>query len=82
MNGGSGPLIGADQIRMLLLELGRRLDSRGIEARLFLVGGAAMALAYNRDRVTRDLDAVFEPKQEIYAEAARMARVWGSQTTG
>ena len=32
-----------------------------------------MALAYSRDRVTRDLDAVFEPKREIYEEAARMA---------
>jgi predicted nucleotidyltransferase len=56
-----------------LVELGRRLDERGFEARLFLVGGAAMALAYSRDRVTRDLDAVFEPKREIYQEAARMA---------
>lgn len=67
------PLIGAEQIRALLVELGRRLDLHGIEARLFLVGGAAMALAYSRDRVTRDLDAVFEPKREIYDAAARMA---------
>lgn len=36
-------------------------------------GGAAMALAFNRERVTRDIDAVFEPKQEVYAEAATMA---------
>lgn len=69
----SSPLIGAEQIRALLVELGRRLDARGIEARLFLVGGAAMALAYSRDRVTRDLDAVFEPKAEIYQTAAAMA---------
>jgi hypothetical protein len=67
------PLIGADRIRELLVELGRRLDARGLEARLFLVGGAAMALAFSRDRVTRDLDAVFEPKVEIYDEARRMA---------
>lgn len=66
-------LLDAEATRRLLAELGRRLDVRGIEARLFLVGGAAMALAYSRDRVTRDLDAVFEPKQEIYEEAARMA---------
>jgi hypothetical protein len=67
------PLIGAARIRELLVELGRRLDARGVEARLFLVGGAAMALAFSRDRVTRDLDAVFEPKAEIYQEAARIA---------
>jgi hypothetical protein len=59
------PLFDADQIRALLVELGQRLDARGIEARLFLVGGAAMALAFSRRRVTRDLDAVFEPKKEI-----------------
>ncbi|MFZ0161528.1 MAG: hypothetical protein WAL50_21055 [Kineosporiaceae bacterium] len=68
-----GPLIGADDTRELLVELGRRLEGRGIEARLFLVEGAAMALAFSRTRVTRDLDAVFEPKKEIYEEAARMA---------
>jgi hypothetical protein len=36
-----------------------------------------MALAYSRDRVTRDLDAVFEPKREIYDEAAQMANDLG-----
>lgn len=72
-----GPLFGVDRIRDLLIELGRRLDERGIEARLFVVGGAAMALAYGRDRVTRDIDAVFVPKTEVYAEAARMARDLG-----
>jgi len=77
MNTSRGPLLTADQVRGLLVELGRRLDARGIEARVFLVGGAAMALAYSRDRVTRDLDAVFEPKAVIYAEAGAMARDYG-----
>lgn len=67
------PLLGAPEIRELLVELGRRLDERGLEARMFLVGGAAMALAIARDRVTRDLDAVFEPKAEVYEVADRMA---------
>jgi predicted nucleotidyltransferase len=70
-------LLDADQIRRLLVELGGRLDARGVEARLFLVGGAAMALAFSRDRVTRDLDAVFEPKMAVYEEAAAMAREHG-----
>jgi hypothetical protein len=68
-----GPLLGAEQIRELLAELGARLAARGIEADLFLVGGAAMALAFARDRVTRDLDAVFEPKSDVYEEARRIA---------
>jgi hypothetical protein len=58
-------LFSREDIRELLIALGARLDGRGIEARLFLVGGAAMALAFSRRRVTRDLDAVFEPKKEI-----------------
>ena len=33
---------------------------------MFLVGGAAMVLAYNRNRSTRDLDAVFEPKTAVH----------------
>jgi hypothetical protein len=36
-----------------------------------------MALAFSSRRVTRDLDAVFEPKKEIYDEAAKMARERG-----
>jgi hypothetical protein len=71
------PAFDADQVRSLLIELGERLDARGIEGRLFLVGGAAMALAFSRDRVTRDIDAVFEPKMEIYAEAARLGQERG-----
>ncbi|MGQ0466980.1 MAG: DUF6036 family nucleotidyltransferase [Sporichthyaceae bacterium] len=71
------PLLGREDVRSLLYELGRRLDARGIEGRLFLVGGAAMALAFSRRRVTRDLDGVFEPKREIYDEAAAMAAEHG-----
>lgn len=39
-----GPLTGAD-IRRLLTSLAAELDGRGIQADLFLVGGAAMAVA-------------------------------------
>ena len=73
----TSPLIDRDRIRFLLIELGSRLAARGLEARIFLVGGAAMALAYSRTRITRDLDAVFEPKREICDEVARMADEFG-----
>ena len=73
-SGAAGPLLDADRIRALLVELGARLDARGLEARIFLVGGAVMALACSRDRVTRDIGGVFEPKSEIYDEAAVVAR--------
>lgn len=69
----SGPLLSADEIRDLLTDLGARLAADGIEGRLFVVGGAAMALAYNRERVTRDVDAIFEPKSVVYDAATRLA---------
>ena len=56
-----------------LEELARVLASKGIEGRLFVVGGAAMALAFDARRMTRDIDAVFEPKSEIYRAAAEVA---------
>ncbi|MEX2395266.1 MAG: nucleotidyl transferase, partial [Actinomycetota bacterium] len=66
-------LMDAERIKALLVELGERLAERGIEARMFVVGGAAMALGFSRTRVTRDIDAIFEPKTSIYSEATKMA---------
>lgn len=53
--------------------LGEELSSQGIRGQIFIVGGAAMALAYSTRRVTRDIDAVFEPKTAIYRAAERVA---------
>jgi hypothetical protein len=67
-----------DSITELLTELGRRLHAKGIDAQIYLVGGAAMILAYGRETMTRDIDAIFEPKAAVYAEANAMAveRAW------
>jgi methylmalonyl-CoA mutase cobalamin-binding subunit len=62
-----------EQIIELLAELGQELDARGVRAQLFVVGGAAMALAYNMRRTTADVDGVFEPKTAIYEAARRVA---------
>ena len=53
--------------------LGDELTAQGVRGQIFVVGGAAMALAYSTRRVTRDIDAVFEPKLAIYEAAARVA---------
>ena len=66
-----------DEIRQLLVELGRRLHERDIQAELYVVGGAAIALAFDARRSTRDVDAVFEPKLVVYKEATRMAEELG-----
>jgi hypothetical protein len=56
-----------------LQALGAELTREGVRAQIFIVGGAAMALAYSTRRVTKDIDAVFEPKQTVYAAAAKVA---------
>jgi len=64
--------LGREQVLDLLDELAGELEAAGLHGDMFLVGGAAMALAYDARRVTADLDAIFEPKQAIYELAARI----------
>ncbi|MGH3991175.1 MAG: nucleotidyl transferase AbiEii/AbiGii toxin family protein, partial [Pseudonocardiaceae bacterium] len=61
-----------DEILEALAALGADLAERGLVADLYVVGGAAIALAYDERRATRDIDAVFAPKNEVYATAARV----------
>ena len=58
----------------LLRQLAERLSQRGLEGEMYVVGGAAIALAFDERRSTRDIDAVFEPKQVIYDLASEIAR--------
>jgi hypothetical protein len=60
-----------------LQALGDELTRQGVRGQIFIVGGAAMALAYSTRRVTRDIDAVFEPKSSIYTAAVRVAEELG-----
>jgi hypothetical protein len=53
--------------------LGAALDARGATGELYMVGGAAIAMAFDQRRSTRDIDAVFEPKMIIYEAAAEIA---------
>ena len=61
------------EIIELLTDLGRRLAARGLEGEMYVVGGAAIALVFDERRSTRDIDAVFEPKQIVYEAAAEIA---------
>ena len=66
-------LLGRDDIIDLLNDLGRRLDDRGVHLDTYVVGGTAMVLAYDRSRLTRDIDAVWDqvdPVAEVIAEMA------------
>nr|WP_221380258.1 DUF6036 family nucleotidyltransferase [Actinoplanes polyasparticus] len=49
---------------------------------LFIVGGAAMALAYDANRVTRDVDATFVPHGVVLEEARNVADALGLRLGG
>jgi hypothetical protein len=66
-------LLDRDAVLELLRQLGERLDARGIQAEVYVVGGTAMVLAYDRARLTRDVDAVTEQQDEVEAVAREMA---------
>lgn len=63
-----------EEIVAALTELGRTLARRGVTGELYVVGGAAMALAYDERHSTRDVDRVFEPKLVVYEAAREVAR--------
>jgi len=70
-------LLGRAELERAFAALGDRLVRRGVVADLFIVGGAAMALAYDADRVTRDVDATFVPHGVVLEEARNVAQAMG-----
>lgn len=70
---GPDPLLDRAAIREAFTRLGNRLAARGVVADVYVIGGAAMALAYDARRSTRDIDAVFQPHGIVAEEARRVA---------
>jgi Homeodomain-like domain len=64
---------GRDDIPVLFGELDDELRRRGAHADLFLVGGAAIAVADDGARSTRGLDAVFLPTEVVRRAAQAVA---------
>jgi predicted nucleotidyltransferase len=67
------PLLDRAAIEDAFRRLGDRLARRGVVADLYVFGGAAMALAYDARRSTRDIDAVFQPHGVVLDEARAVA---------
>lgn len=67
----------AERVLALFQELSDRLAASGAHAQLFVVGGAAMALAYDQGRLTRDVDALFIPAPEVRQAAEVIAAEHG-----
>jgi hypothetical protein len=66
-----------DEIVAALTALAAELQRRGASADMYVVGGAAIALAFDERRATRDIDAVFEPKSVVYEAASSVAEQRG-----
>jgi Nucleotidyltransferase of unknown function (DUF6036) len=62
-----------ERILALFAELDEELDRVGVRGDVFIVGGAAMAIAYDARPSTRDVDAIWHPSAEVRAAAARVA---------
>jgi hypothetical protein len=67
------PLLDRVAIEDAFRRLGDRLARRGVVADLYIFGGAAMALAYDARRATRDIDAIFQPHGIVLDEARAVA---------
>jgi hypothetical protein len=62
-----------ERILALFDELNDELCESGIRGDVFIVGGAAMAVAYAARPATRDVDAIWHPSGEVRAAAERVA---------
>jgi hypothetical protein len=65
------------EIVAALTALGEVLARAGVQGEIYVVRGAAIALAYDARRSTRDIDGVFEPKAAIYEAAAEVSEQLG-----
>ena len=72
-----GILLGRAELERAFTALGERLVRRGVVADVFVVGGAAMAMAYDATRVTRDVDSLFVPHGIVLEEARHVAEDLG-----
>jgi hypothetical protein len=62
-----------ERILLVLKRLSEELRQDDVKAEIFLVRGAAIALAYAQRQVTRDLDAIFKPSSAVREAASRIA---------
>lgn len=71
---------GPEEVKDLLRELARRLQTLDVAADIYLVGylvgGAAIAIEYSSRRSTTDIDAVYQPEQTVTRWRAQWRKTW------
>ncbi|GAB3248378.1 hypothetical protein GCM10027425_04770 [Alteromonas gracilis] len=77
----SAPMeLDAERMRALLEDVDDGLRRRGVAASIYVVGGAAMTLAYGREGMTPDIDAIVSHRA-VLEEAEDVSRRHGLPTT-
>jgi hypothetical protein len=62
-----------DRILSLFTELDAELCQAGVRGDVFIVGGAAMTVAYDARPATRDVDGIWHPSTAVRQAAAQVA---------
>ena len=66
-----------DQITHALRRLSNELEAGGLQGEILLTGGAAMCLIHSARDMTKDIDALYEPKDVINELVVKIAREEG-----
>lgn len=66
-------LIDKGQLQEAFRRLASELQRDGTVGEIYVFGGAAMVLAYDARRATRDVDALFKPREKVHQAALRVA---------
>ena len=66
-------MLSREDILNNLRRLGELLHEQGLQGEIMLTGGAAMCLVHSARDMTKDVDALYEPKNEINRLAAQVA---------
>lgn len=73
-NGNPSRLLDRQGLDEAFKALSAKLEKSGLHADIYIVGGAAMAMAFDARRATRDVDALFVPHGKVLEAAQEVAR--------
>ncbi len=67
-----------EKIKFYLEKLSEALERKGVQGEIVIYGGVAMVLVLNARPSTKDVDAVFAPKEIIYQAAKEIEDLQGA----
>ncbi len=70
-------MFNANEIKKLFKALNEELKKMNAKGEIGLCGGAVMCLVFQARKATKDIDAIFEPTQEIRKASKKVAQVFG-----